>query len=244
MQIKAVKNLLWILPFLSFILGYRLLDYLYAVDKIVTPNLIGRQLTDAIKIVSENNLNLRILSEQINSDLPENTILMQKPINQSVRPNQSIFVVISKKPTFEMIPNFGGYNETELASSLARLKLKNKSYYLPSILPKGHCICQTTTSQSDLDQRKLITYISTGSTKWVVMPKLINRPWSDVNNFLQTHHLKTSVKYLIDPKQITNFVIEQQPAAGTIVNLEKLSQIDLCVSTSSPEIPSAVLKIT
>lgn len=229
MQINFLKNLSWLVPFLAFILGYQLLNHLYTVHKIPTPNLVGKKLTEAIKISSEHNLNLRILSEQIDQDLPENTILSQKPNHQNIRPNQAIFVVISKKPQSPIVPNLCGCNESELTTLLAKSKLKTKNYYLPSLLPKGLCICQTPSTNQELAQNKLITYLSSGSTKWMIMPNLTNHLLPEVKEFLDQHNLKINIKYLSDPKSLSNLVIEQQPAAGTIIDLDKLTQIDLCV---------------
>lgn len=244
MQIKSLKNLLWALPFFSFALGYQLLDYLYTVDKITTPNLVGKHLTEAVRISSDSNLNLRILGEQIDPDLPANTILLQKPTLPYIRPNQAIFVVISKKPELPVAPSLCGYHQAEITACLAQNKLKAKSYIVPSCLPKGQCVCQTPGANEPLDQQSLIVYLSAGSSNWMVMPNLTNLILSEVKDFLQSHNLKMNIKYLTDPKSIANYVIDQQPAAGTIINLDKLNQVDLYVADSHSKIAGTGLKIS
>lgn len=221
---------MWLGPFLAFLAGYQFLNYFYTVDKIPTPNLVGKKLTDAIKISSQQHLNLRILSEQVDQDLPENTILSQKPNHQYIRPNQAIFVVISKKPQPEVIPNLGGCNEAELHAIFTKNKLKAKSYSVPSVLPKGLCICQSPTPNQPLEAHKLIIYLSSGSPKWIIMPNFINHDISEVKEFLEQHNLKINLKQSSAPHFLPNHVIDQQPAAGTILNIDKLVQIDLCTN--------------
>ena len=55
---------LWLLPFLSFLCGYQLIRSLYTVNTLTTPSIIGKEIQDAIKILSDNNLNPRILTEK------------------------------------------------------------------------------------------------------------------------------------------------------------------------------------
>ena len=236
MQIKSLSKLLWILPFISFVMGYQLLNMIYTVDKMTTPNLVGKQLTEAIKITSSHNLNLRIISEQIDADLPENTILTQKPVHQNIKPNQAIFVVVSKKPQAQIVPNLCGYTEMEIKEILAKSNLKTKNYYLPNMAPKGYCICQTPAADATLNDHKLLTYISAGSTRWVVMPKLTGLLLTDIKNFLEMHDIKINIKYLSDKYQPANLVIEQKPNVGTIVSLDKLTQVEIYVTTKNLEV--------
>jgi len=231
MQIKSLPNLLWIIPFLSFTLGYQLLNQIYVVDKIATPNLVGKQLTEAIKITSANNLNLRIISEQIDHDLPENTIISQKPGHQAIKPNQAIFVVISTKAKSQTAPNLCGEPEEAIKKDYENLKIK--SYHLPNIAPQKICIAQSPTAGQTLQEQKMIAYFSAGSSPWVLMPKLLGLQFSEVKTFLTTYRLKFNVQFLPDKYSVEHTIIDQKPAAGTLINLDKLTQIELCVSSKN-----------
>lgn len=231
MQMKQFSQLLWVFPFISFIAGYVLLSLTCTVNKLATPNLVGKNLVEAVRITSSHNLNLRIVSEQLDQDLPENTILSQKPSQQNIKPNQSIFVVISKKLTAQVAPNLGGRSETEITAILAKQGLKTKSYMLPSSnVPKGICMGQSPTANQTLYTHELLTYISAGSNQWVVMPQLLNAEIESVKSFLETNGIKFNIKYLNDDSQPQQLVIAQKPAAGTIVNLAKMTPVDLHVT--------------
>ena len=227
-----ITKILWTLPFFSFMLGYYLLDRLYTVEKIDTPNLVGMQLTEAVKISSSKNLNLRIINEQIDLDLPANTVLSQTPNNRQIRPNQAIFVVISKKPLAKIAPNLSNCPPAELTTRLNQAQIKNKSYTLPSAIPKDWCICQSPPPGQIAPDGRMLTYLSQGINPLVIMPKLVNLPLEDVKSFLDMQNLKYSVTSLNQNKlDFANnaLVVAQKPNFGTIVNLDKLTQIELAV---------------
>ena len=64
-----LKKYLWILPFLSFLLGYQFLSTLTTVHELKVPPLVGLSVTEAVKVLSDNNLNARIMAEKEEPDL-------------------------------------------------------------------------------------------------------------------------------------------------------------------------------
>jgi beta-lactam-binding protein with PASTA domain len=231
MQIRIFKNLLWLTPFISFLIGYQLLNVIYTVRKMPTPSLVGKQLSDAIKIVSKHNLNLRIITEKIDSDLPENTILTQTPAYQNIKQNQAIFVVVSKRPSAKITPNLCGYSKELVKEKLAKQYLKSKNYYLPSTAPKGNCICQIPSAKQELKTNKILTYISTGNIDLVIMPSFIDKELDKIEDFLTLLNIKINISRLVNKYKPHNIVIDQKPTAGSIINLSKLNQVHLYITT-------------
>lgn len=92
-----LKKILWLMPFASFLIGYQIINIFKNQNEIIVPNFVGKTLNQAIKVASDNNLNLRISAEKEDSQLPEGTIISQIPNRQKIKPNQSIYLVISKK---------------------------------------------------------------------------------------------------------------------------------------------------
>ena len=228
--LKIIKTLFWVLPFLSFLVGYQLLDFIYTVHKLPTPNVVGTQLAEAAKITSQNNLNLRIITTKIDPDLPQDTILSQTPdANQNIKPNQAVFVVVSKKPIAKSTPNLLGYNKNQVAEKLKKLSLRAKDYHLPSITPRGYCICQQPSAGQPTNGRKLLTYVSSGNIPWVLMPNFINLDVDEITSFLKTFNIKTEITYVINRKKDENIVTDQKPATGSIINFDKLNTVHLYV---------------
>ena len=106
-----IKQYIWILPFAIFILGYYFLNLFISGPNIEAPNLIGKQANEALVIASNSSLSIKIIGEKEDPELQEGTILHQTPINQKVKRNQSLYVLISKKPAPKTIPNL--LNKTE-----------------------------------------------------------------------------------------------------------------------------------
>lgn len=231
MYIKIFHKTLWLLPFICFFIGYQLLNQLYKVEKIANPNLVGQTISDAIKTCSNLNLNLRIISEQVEPNLPENTILSQKPNHAFIKQNQIVFVVASKKPEPQFAPNLYGLTASDIEAKLKKLAIKNKSYYLPSIAPKDTCFGQSVTPEEKLNDHKLIDYISTGHNQLVIMPSLVSCSMADIKILLDSYQIKLNIKPVVDDNLPLNSIIEQKPQAGTIIDLNKLTQIELCVAS-------------
>lgn len=228
-----MRNLLWVLPFIAFILGYQLLNQIYRVEKIANPQLVGKTLSEALKICSALKLNLRILGEQIDPDLPADTILTQKPQYCWLKPNQVIFVVIAKKPPIPITPQLVGLTAAEIGAQLVNdHKLKAKIYHLPNMAPQGTCFGQHPAPNLPLDVPKLILYLSAGNQRWVIMPKFVDLQLAPVQNFMANYpHIKLVIKKMVYPELVPNLVLAQKPAAGTIIDLTKLTQIELGISS-------------
>jgi beta-lactam-binding protein with PASTA domain len=224
---KLFNNLLWTLPFLCFVLGYQILNQIYQTQIIPTPNLVGLTLANALKITSNLKLNLRIISEQIDQDLAEDTILSQKPAHQFIKTNQTLLVVVSKKPTPKIAPLLEGLTNQEIINKLNSPELKIKSYFIPNIAPVETCFAQYPSAKQNLDGTQLIAYFSAKNQQLVIMPIITSTLLSDIKNLLTTHNIKLKIQYLESLNYPKDTIIAQKPAAGTIIDLNQLKQVEL-----------------
>lgn len=228
---KLVNNLLWILPFLCFVLGYQILDKVYQTQVISTPNLVGLTIAEGLKITSNLKLNLRIISEQIDQTLPPDTILSQKPSHQFIKTNQTMLVVVSTKPSTQAAPDLYGLTNQEALAKLSTKALKFKSYQIPNKAPVGTCFAQSPTAYQNLNNDTLIAYFSAKNQNLVIMPNLEQLLLSDIKNLLTTNDILLKIKYLETLPNISkNTVLAQKPIAGTIIDLNQLKQVELCLS--------------
>ena len=225
-----INKLLWLVPFISFVLGYELLNQLYRVSKINTPNLVGKKLSEALHITSSQNLNLRILNEKIDADLPADTIISQIPTHHFIKSNQTMFVVIAKKPDIKIMPDLHGNTNNEIQAKLNIQNLKTKSYYLPNIMPKEYCFGQSPAANQPLSRsHKIITYLSQGNSQLVIMPKLVDLNLANISSMIETYKLQTKLTYHPSSHLPENYILAQKPESGAIINLEKLTLIELYV---------------
>src|SRR5579872_3214934 len=120
------SHYLWLLPFLGFALGYQLLRSLYAPTVIKTPAIVGKSLQDAITLLSDHNLNARVLAEKEDTDLQPGTIISQSPSSGSlIKANQPVFIVLATQGK-HAIPALTTKNKQDIEETLKRSGLRYK----------------------------------------------------------------------------------------------------------------------
>lgn len=230
-----LTNLLWTLPFICFLGTYLTLSIIFSAPSITTPSLIGKQLPQAFKMLSDLNLNPRILREQVDNDVQIGTILSQIPApGQKIKPHQQLFLTISKKADNIIAPQLIGKLYKEITEQLKNTGIHHKAYYFANKKPKGTIIAQMPEAETALEHNTMTLYVSQGSTKSVICPQFINRSVQEVKDFLAVYGLKVEIyhKYPMPEWHVCTkcTVINQQPLAGSMLDLEKGFIIQLKVT--------------
>src|SRR5205085_11984966 len=105
--------------------------------KLETPSVIGQHIHDAIKLLSTHHLNARILSEKEDLDLPEGIVISQSPVQgQKIKSQQSIFLVVTRRPPKAQAPRLFGLNNEESNANTQKKGIQLKSYSIESICPQ------------------------------------------------------------------------------------------------------------
>lgn len=233
---KLFHHLLWFLPFFAFAVGYFALSFIFKSKTINTPALMGKSIDKAITILSDQNLNMRIVGTKPDADLPEGTIISQTPAAGSkIKENQTMYVVIAKKPAAIIAPDLK--NKTiSCAQKIAQdLGITIKHHSIPSEAPKDHCIAQVPSVGNELENNTMMVYVSSEENKPVIMPSFKNVPVDQVLSFLQLHGITPTIIHsrpeLLGPNhQCTQcIVIDQRPMAGSLIqiNTDKMPSIQL-----------------
>ncbi len=201
-----------------------------------TPSLIGKNINYAAKMLSQYNLNLRIIAEKEDADLPEGTIISQTPAKQQkVKPQQSVFCVVSYRTQTVHAPCLVNNQVKQVDELLKKEKIRNKSYCLTSKYPEGTCIAQIPSAQEPLQYQSMITYLSAGNKKTALFPSFKGESVDEVVEFLDKHSIKPSVlhtKQVDTHHNCTNcIVIDQKPLAGSLVDLSKPLPVHLQVNS-------------
>lgn len=216
----------WIVPFVSFILGYLFISIIFPKKEFIVPNITGKSLQNSLYILSNKSLNLNMLKELIVTDLPEGTVLSQVPAAGSkVKKNQNIFVTVSKKPKAFKVPDFLELDSKKINEQSSKLSLSPRFYWLETFYPVNNCVAQTPRPDQNLDNKKIILYISKGLNSFYIVPNLKNCSLESLNEYLDSEKVNLDV-YAKNQKILTRdkaklIVIEQKPMAGSIVDLSK-----------------------
>lgn len=230
-----IKYFLWPIPFFCFLLSYFAFYYFFASSPTITPCLIGKTLQDGVQILSDNNLNARIISQKEDHDCNPGTIISQIPTEQrTIRPHQSVFLVISKKPAPKIAPSLFQKNNAECEKIVAQDGLSMKKYYFISNYPEHSCIGQLPSAGQPMPDNRIIAYFSMGSsTKPAIVPLFKKRLLSEVTSFLTEKNIKYHTIHA-RPVEATHVcthcvVLDQKPLAGSLIDVRKPLTIQLYV---------------
>jgi eukaryotic-like serine/threonine-protein kinase len=226
---------LWALPFFSFLLGYYCLSWSSHRSHIQTPAVLGLPLQEAIKLLSTYQLNVRILKEKEDPDMPEGIIVSQSPDSDSkIKPYQSVFLVITRKPAKKEVPSLYGLSLSKAGLLAQEKAMPCKAYYLDSTQPQDTCIAQMPTPKLLLHNPSLITYISQGMSSIRIVPSFKGRSLDLVTAFLKECAIPYHIFYQTDeqkadqPEQLK--IVDQRPLAGSFIDFKRAPTVQLTVA--------------
>ncbi|MBI2251911.1 MAG: PASTA domain-containing protein, partial [Armatimonadetes bacterium] len=88
--------------------------FLFSYKEIEVPDILGKELKEAEKILKQNKLHLVISDSRFSDKIPENFIIEQSPYSgKKVRENRDIFVVVSSGYNLVKVPDLKGYSLRE-----------------------------------------------------------------------------------------------------------------------------------
>jgi len=232
--VMSLKNYLFILPFLCFISGYLLIGNIVQKKTFITPSIVGKQVLKAASILSDANLNMRILHKKEELDLPDGTILSQTPKSgHTIKQNQSVFVVMSQKPPRTPAPRFVGKKLKTILQDVSKKNIRNRSYFFNSKHPTNSCIAQYPSPATLLKQNNVITYIAKEDKRCVLLPDFKGKSLQRVTDFLNRYNITIEItyssKYAWDRSEETGneIIIDQRPLAGSIVRFDNQNPITI-----------------
>ncbi len=233
---QLFSRLVWLMPFACFLAGYYTLDLCFYRSFVKTPSVIGTPLTTALQILSGNGLNTRLLSYKEDVHKEPGIILHQNPSPlSSIRPQQTVFLIVSSLPACAKTPTCIGKFYPQIASDLKEQNSAHTTYYVPSNHPKETCIAQLPEPGSDLPKTGLILYVAQDSsyTSFLV-PSFIHRPLAEVASFLKEQHLPFTVFHTFPTQEghtcTTCTVVAQKPLAGSCLQKNNPPTIQLQVN--------------
>lgn len=219
-----IKNSLWLLPFCSFSLGYFCMHMVFYMPSVNTPHLIGKPVHEILKLITEKKLNLRLIDQKEETDIPEGIILNQTPsAGTLIKPNQPLFIVTTKKPLARNAPDCIKGNLDQLENQLLAEGIQFRVYHLSHSYPEKMCFAQSPQHNECLEKNKLILYISSGDKKPILWPNFISLPLRTAIDFLNTYgitpHIVNDSVYN-EYKDAEYIVTDQRPTSGTLLTID------------------------
>lgn len=195
---------------------------------------MGISLCEAVRTFSGYNLNMRLLAEKIDAELPEGTILAQSPeAGTKVKPRQNIFIVVSKHPPTSKAPSFIGLSEQECLEKAHELSIRVKIFKIIAPYPSGTCFTQMPCEGDDLENKTVILYVSGNQTTQLIMPRLNGKSLHEAIEVLNTYNFETEIMRgnEIISGELNEYILisDHKPRAGCIIDPQKQKTIRLYI---------------
>lgn len=233
---EHTKDFWWLVPFFAFYLGYWVPHTFFRIKSLETPSLLGKQVHESLVLLSEAQLNLRLVGEKEDAALPEGTIVSQIPAPyQKIKPHQALFVTVSKKPQTSPLPLSQGKFAKELSALFANKKIRFKPFYIQSAHPADCCIAHYPYTSTVAPDEPVILYFSKDAGKTVLFPDLEGLSVKQVKDFFAhygiTPHVFHTKSVFENHECLKCVVTEQKPLPGSLLNLNKPLSVQLKVSS-------------
>lgn len=236
-----IKKLAFLLPFISFLAGYFIIQLLFSADQQTTPNIIGKSLQESCELLSEQNLNIRILGRKEDPDLPPHTIVSQTPQpKDKIKPHQSVYVVITAQTAANHAPALVGKPLDSINEEIEKLNLKSIIHLVPSPYPTGTCIAQLPRPGELISKNNISIYCAAENKKPIIWPNFKGKSLGAVKELLETVNITPQIipqsSFMrVHSQNNPDFsdsciVIDQRPRAGTLLNLDANKPITVQLS--------------
>lgn len=224
------------LPFFFFLSTYFALSLYTRSSTITVPHVIGLPLFEAATLISEANLQLRILSIEKDPLALPSTVLKQTPSpQQKARPQQTVYITLSERPQPPITPQLIHQSISYCEQTLKPLEIQPQYFSISSKYPLNTCIGQFPEAGTPCKDGKILIYLSAGSEHIAIMPRLIGLTPATVSDFLTAYNIKTQITQPVAaiPEAVLKqtVVCDQMPYPGSFINLPQLATVHISVGS-------------
>ncbi len=218
-------------------MGFLTLRILVPSEKIEVPSIVGKDIREAVLVLSEENLGLRVAGRKFSSEIPQDIIISQLPPPQvKVRRNRSIEVVISGGSRVVIIPSLIGKKVREAKVDLSREGSKiNTMSYIYSKAAEGEIVAQDPPAHFSSSRKEgLDILVSLGPRNaQFYMPDFRGRKFWGETDLLEELPLNIGKIKEVPFAGEEGIVISQSPLPGSQVGAEALVEFTVSTSTVS-----------
>ncbi len=233
---NVAKKTAWLMPFIFFLIGYYAIDICFYHSLIKTPPVIGKPLTEALELLAQHNLNAKLIGYKEDLSTNPGTVISQNPSeSSSIRPQQTVFLVVSALPKKQQIPHCVGLYYPVVLEQLKEQEMTHTAHHVASNYPQGMCIAQSPETSSKESDKELVLYLSKGNSSGsFLMPTLTDIPVTQVIDFLTENNLPFAIFHTTeipsDHLCSSCKVVAQKPLPGSPVQKKSIQTIQLQIN--------------
>ncbi|MCA6072815.1 MAG: PASTA domain-containing protein [Endomicrobium sp.] len=204
--------------------------------EIVTPNVVGKSLYNALEELSKEGFGIKKDGEEPNQNVPTGTILRQNPLaGMTVRGGKIIRVTLSQGGEIIYVPDLIGQTirSADIALRYATLVMGEVSRKFSISAEKGIVISQDTVAGSKVDKDSVVNIVVSDGMPpegIILMPNFINKNIERAKTWAEEHGINVNVKSEESSNIETNTITEQYPAFDTDVTDEKNITVTVAVN--------------
>ncbi len=192
-------------------------------DEVVVPDLKGKAPVEAIKLLTDRGLQLKILPQKrFDKEIPADHIIAQQPVADThIKTGRSVEVYMSLGPEKVVVPDLTGQTTRVAMLTLDQYKLSSgKIVYVTSPGAESDAVLAQFPLPGTIVTDVRVVNILANNSMYVnprsfVMPDVIGKSVDDVNYFFKDAGLRVSSSQPIDyPGIVPRTVVKQSPPAG------------------------------
>ncbi len=231
-KLEKIALILMLLVLVAGAGNWAIKGFVHSLKEVLVPELTGRTIAEALKIVSEKNLGLKQEGSEFNETIPVGTITRQKPEGGLiVREGKMIRVIVSQGGELIHVPDLSG-----LSLRSAEIALRSRFLTLgeiteqPSLrFDKNRVLSQDPLPETQVEKNSIVHIVlSEGKPPegTLLMPDFIGKNSEEVEKWEK--EVKISVEKSGDPKGI---VTEQDPLPD--VQISQNSKVKIVLSNKN-----------
>ncbi len=218
----------------------RLMELLvHSKGEIMIPDLLGKTISEAIKITSEQEIYIKLIGEQHNEKIPPGSIISQQPPpGMVVRKGKVVKVIISSGGEMVYVPDVVGksFRQTELILRQEGLLLGEETLVYSNKVKKDFVVAQDPEPGEIVRKGAMVNLVlSQGPASLVevpLMPNLVGQSIHKVRNILEEVGLTLGeIKWVVNNTLAEGTVIKQSPLPGEVMAEE--TEVHLVLSQKS-----------
>lgn len=201
-----------------------ILPYYVSEDELKVPNIIGKNKDEAIKILTDLNLNPIIQTSRYDERFKKNEVIFQKPIPGTiVKENRRIYLTVSGGVQTVQMPFLINKTVRDARINLERIGLVLDSVEeVESELPPDFIVEQQYLEGKEIPMgTKVWIKVSVGPKIGMVrVPNILGKSLIEAENILRGVSLKIGMRtYIHSTTLLPNTVVDQQPTESTLVSI-------------------------
>jgi serine/threonine-protein kinase len=192
-------------------------------DEVIVPNLVGKEPVEAIRVLNQEGLQLKILPQKrYSKEVPaEHIVAQEPPFKTRIKAGRSIEVYISLGPEKIIVPDITGQTTRVATMTLEQHKLfPGKIVYVSAEgAESDQVLSQFPLAGTEVTEIRTVILLANTSTytnpNSFVMPDLIGKPVTEVESFFKRAGLRIGSTQPIDYSGVVpGTIVKQSPPAG------------------------------